>query len=295
MIRYGFVPVVLLAAVASIVSREEGQRLLTAHAVRLDYASCVLLSLILFIFFVERVWPARAASNGHLFSREAGGLRRDLVYLFFITQVSALLIRFASGWLEPALAAHGFGFGLLHGLWPHQAPFAVRVALAFFLVEFFSYWLHRAAHRFPLLWQFHSTHHMITQLNGIKALRTHPIDNVIFFVGRTAPLMLLGAGFDDVLTATTLGAVLGVLSHANVNVSERGLGLLVNLPGYHAVHHSPELAQSNANFGCHTIFWDRVFGTFQPSSPTPLEVGVHPVGVRSIWRELVWPFYRKVS
>ena len=293
--RVAFVPAVLTASVASIVFRDEGQRALTAHAVRLDYASCVLLTLILFIWLTERIWPADPASNGHLFSVEAGGLRRDLVYLFFITQFSALLIAAASGWLKPRLAAGGLGFDLPHRTWPMELPFALRVALAFFILEFFSYWLHRAAHRFPLLWQFHSTHHVITQLNGLKALRTHPVENCFFYLARTMPLMLLGAGVDEVITATTFGAVLGVLSHANVSVSERGLGLLVNLPGYHAVHHSPELALSNSNFGCHTIVWDRIFGTFHPSSPVPLAVGVHPVGTRSIWRELIWPFYRKVS
>ena len=293
-VRYGFVPVILCAAISSIVFRAEGQQWLTSQNVRVDYASCVLLSLIFFIWLSERIWPAQPASNGHLFSPEPGGLRRDLVFLFFITQFSALLIALVSNWLKPALAAFGLGFDTPR-LWPVAAPFLFKVALAFFVVEFFSYWLHRAAHRVPLLWQFHSTHHVITQLNGLKALRTHPVDNVLFYVVRTVPLMLVGAGVDEVLTATTFGAVLGVLSHANVSVSERGLGLLVNLPGYHAVHHSPDLAQSNSNFGCHTIVWDRVFGTFKPSSPVPLAVGVHPVGTRSIWRELMWPFYRKVS
>lgn len=280
-------PTVLLASLASIVFRTEGQQYLKAHGVVLDYASCVLLSLILFIFLVERIWPANPASNGHLFSVEPGGLRRDLVFLFFIAQLSALLIVFASKWMAPLITGQG--------LWPTSAPFALKVALAFFAIEFFSYWFHRAAHRIPLLWQFHSTHHVITQLNGLKALRTHPVDNVLFYLVRTAPLMLVGAGLDEVITATTFGAILGVLSHANVNVSERGLGLLVNLPGYHAVHHSVELAESNSNFGCHTIIWDRVFGTFRKTLEVPPTIGVHPVGTRSIWQELIAPFYKKVS
>ncbi len=294
MIKYAFVPVVVSSAIGSIVFREEGQRALAAWGVRIDYASCVLLSLIFFIWLIERLFPADAASNGHLFSPEPGGLRRDLVFLFFITQFSALSIALASKWLTPVLTGQGFGFDVVH-LWPREAPFGLKVALAFFVVEFFSYWFHRAAHRIPVLWQFHSTHHLITQLNGLKALRTHPVDNVLFYVVRTVPLMLVGAGVDEVVTATTFGAVLGVLAHANVKVSERGLGLVVNLPGYHAVHHSPELEQSNSNFGCHTIVWDRIFGTFKPSSPVKLAVGVHPVGTRSIWRELIAPFYRKVS
>lgn len=290
LVHHLLVPAVLVLCVTSWILRTEGQQLLTTHAVRLDYASCVLLSLIFSLFLLERLYPARAAWNGHLFSVEGGGLRRDLVYLFVITQFSALLINVAATRLKTL----GLGFDRPSAFWPGHAPFAVKVVLAFFLVELFSYWLHRAAHRFPLLWQFHSTHHVITQLSGLKALRTHPVENVAFYFARNVPLMLLGAGVEEVLAATTFGAILGILAHANLDVSERGLGLLVNLPGYHAVHHSAELAESNSNFGCHTIAWDRLFGTFRQAAFATLVVGVHPVGTRSIWRELAWPFYRRV-
>ena len=95
------------------------------------------------------------------------------------------------------------------------------------------------------------------------------------------------------LAATSFGAILGILAHANVEVSER-FGLVVNLPGYHAVHHSADLAESNSNFGCHTILWDRLFGTFRRAAVQPLVIGVAPVGTRTIWQELVAPFYRRV-
>lgn len=295
LIHHLFVPGVLALSIASWVFRAEGQQVLTEHVVRLDYASCVLLTLIACVWVTERLYPARADWNGHLFSVEPGGLRRDLVYLFFITQFSAVLIALASTRMKALLAGFSRGFDAPDALWPTQAPLGLKVLLAFFVVEFFSYWLHRAAHRFPLLWQFHSTHHVITQLNGLKALRTHPVENVLFALARTGPLMLLGAGFDEVLTATTLGGMLGILAHANLDVSDRGLGLVVNLPGYHAVHHSAELAESNSNFGCHTIVFDRLFGTFRRADRDSLVVGVHPVGTRSVWRELIWPFYRRVS
>jgi sterol desaturase/sphingolipid hydroxylase (fatty acid hydroxylase superfamily) len=288
LVHHLLVPTVLVLSVTSWALKAEGQQFLTDHAVRLDYASCVLLTLICGIFLIERLYPANPAWNGHLFSVERGGLRRDLVYLFVITQLSALLIAAA------ATRSRAIVDRLeLPAVWPTQAPFVLKVALAFLLVELASYWLHRAAHRFPVLWQFHSTHHVITQLSGLKALRTHPIENVGFYFVRNVPLLLLGAGFEEVLAATSFGAILGILAHANVDVSER-FGLLVNLPGYHAVHHSAELAESNSNFGCHTILWDRLFGTFRRAAVAPLVIGVHPVGTRTVWEELVSPFYRRV-
>lgn len=288
-----FVPVVLSAAVLTFVFRAEAQAELTARGVRLDFASCVLLSLITIIWLAEQIFPARREWNVGLLAPEPG-LGRDLLYLFFITQFSTVLITLTSNVLKPRLAEHGFGFDTPR-FWPTAAPFAAKVLLAFFAVEFFSYWLHRAAHRFPLLWQFHSTHHVITHVTGLKALHTHPVENVFFYVVRHLPLMLVGAGADEVITATTFGGMLGLLAHANISVSTRGLGLLVNFPSYHAVHHSAVIAESNSNFGCHTVLFDRLFGTFREAPVEPLTVGVAPVGPRSLWRSLIWPFYRRVS
>ena len=287
-VHHLLVPGVLVLSVASWIFRAEGQQFLTDHTVRLDATSCVLLSLICGLFLIERLYPANEAWNGHLFSVEPGGLRRDLVYLFFITQFSAVLISAAATRAKAAVASLD-----LPALWPGDAPFGVKVSLAFLLVELGSYWLHRAAHHVPLLWQFHSTHHVITQLSGLKALRTHPVENVGFYFVRNVPLLLLGAGAEEVIAATSFGAILGILAHTNVDVSER-FGLLVNLPRYHAVHHSVDLAESRSNFGCHTVLWDRVFGTFRRVAQAPLVIGVTPVGTRTFWEELISPFYRRV-
>ncbi|MFT3710949.1 MAG: sterol desaturase family protein [Archangium sp.] len=288
-----FVPLLLTAAITAWALREEGQAQLTARGVRLDFASCVLLSLIALIWLAEQRFPARREWNVGLLSTQPG-LGRDLLYLFFITQFSALFITLTSTPVKARLAEAGFGFDVPH-LWPTTAPFAARVLLAFFIVEFFSYWLHRAAHRVPLLWQFHSTHHVITRVTGLKALHTHPVENVFFYLVRHLPLLLIGAGADEVLSATTFGGMLGILAHANIEVSTRGLGWVVNFPSYHAVHHSAVLAESNSNYGCHTVLFDRLFGTFREAPVEPLTVGVAPVGARSLWQSLIWPFYRRVS
>lgn len=291
--RHLFIPVLLAAALTSLVFREELDVRLQLLGVRLDGASCVLLTLIWVVWLAEQLVPARADWNAKFFSKEPG-LGRDLLYLLVVTQFSALFITLLMNPVKDTLKGVGFGFDVVH-LWPSGAPFAAKVALAFFFVEFASYWLHRAAHRVPLLWQFHSTHHVITQVTGLKALRTHPVENAVFAVVRHLPLLLLGAGVSEVVAATTLGGMLGILAHANVDVATGPLGLVVNYPSYHAVHHSCVVEESNSNYGCHTVLFDRVFGTFRAGVSHPLTVGVDPVGPRSLWRELFWPFYRRVS
>ncbi len=235
-------------------------------------------------------WNARPLTDG---LEGAQRLWRDAVYLFGVTQLTAWLVDLVDPWLK--IAAASSGLEPLRALWPADWPFALRFGLAFLLVEFFSYWVHRAAHRTRLLWQFHSTHHVATELNGLKAVRTHPVDNLAFFIGRTLPLLAVGAGREELLAAASLGGVLGILAHANLDLSDAGWGLLVNYPQTHAVHHSANLVESNSNFGCHTVLWDRLFGTFRRRPQEPLTIGVDPVGPRTLWQELMWPFYRRVS
>ena len=64
-------------------------------------------------------------------------------------------------------------------------------------------------------------------------------------------------------------AALGCL-RLNSNV----IGWLFTTNAWHIRHHSADLAESNTNYGCAAIVWDRVFGTFGDSAV--VEAGVGP-------------------
>lgn len=286
-------------AVLSWCDHAEGVAWLAREALPIDFATAGLLTAVLLIWAAEWAYPSNAAWG---YSLSQGGRRamlgwaellRDLFYLLIVAQVSALLLRLLAAAVEPRLRSAGFGFGLVHGLWPSGMPFAVGVAVAFFVTELFSYWMHRAAHRVPLLWRFHGTHHVISGLTTLKAVRTHPLDNAFFYFARNIPLLLLGVGVEQVVAVVYFGALLSLLAHANVAVAEGPLGLVVNYPRYHEVHHSADFAEANSNFGCHSILWDRVFGTFRGAVARPLVLGVEPVGPRTIGHELVGVFWRQ--
>jgi sterol desaturase/sphingolipid hydroxylase (fatty acid hydroxylase superfamily) len=294
--RHLFFPLMIGLSIASWAFRDEGGAILLRARVPLDYATAVLLVSIAILWFAETLQPRDPEWNYRLFSgpiaRAALGwnrLARDLLYLFVIAAVGTLALKQVATWLEAAGKPQGFAYGAAR-LWPAAAPFALRAALAFFAIEFASYWFHRLAHRVTFFWRFHQTHHVVTELTALKAVRTHPIDNVFFSIARSVPLLLLGAGAAEVTAALYLGATLGLLAHANVEVSEGPLGLVVNYPRYHEVHHSSDLTESNSNFGCHTVLFDRLFGTFRERTAMVKAVlGAHPVGGRSVWQELVAP------
>jgi sterol desaturase/sphingolipid hydroxylase (fatty acid hydroxylase superfamily) len=290
--RHLFVPALLAAAVWSWSDRARAESWLRDARWGIDFTTAALLLSIALIWIAEQLFPARPDWNYNVAREPVRGLHRVARDLFYLTIV-ALVNGIVAGFLAAHSARWLSGLGS-PALWPSTLPLAARVLLAFLIVELFSYWYHRAAHRFRLLWGFHSTHHALTEVTGIKALRTHPLDNALFYLPRTLPVALLGAGSEELLAATYFGCVLGVLSHANLDVSSRWLGWFINFPGYHFVHHSSSLEESNCNFGCHTVVWDRVFGTFRAAG-SDAPVGIAPVRVRTLWQELIWPLYRSVE
>ncbi len=276
MFRHLFVPALLVAVTVA-----WWQRAALQAATHVDPSLLVFIVTLIIIFIAEQVFPARREWN---YGVGADGVRatqrfaRDFIYVMVVTLLTVFAIRFIATPIEAL--TRGFA------LWPTSAPAPLRIALAFFAMELGNYGFHRLAHRVPLLWRFHATHHVITELTGVKALRTHPIDNVFFHLVRTVPLLLLGAPAGDLIAATYFGAVLGILSHANLELAHAPLGWLINFPRFHAVHHAEDTTRAQKNFGCHTVLWDRVFGTFDDGAEAPVTLGVKTGRPRSLWREL---------
>ncbi|MGV3624451.1 MAG: sterol desaturase family protein [Archangium sp.] len=276
MFRHLFVPTLLVFATVGWWQRD------AIHtATHLDASLVIFTGTMLIIFVAEQFFPARSEWN---YGFTTNGVRamqrfsRDFVYVMFVTVLSVLAIHFVAAPIE--------ALTLNVSLWPTSAPAPLRIALAFLVMEVGNYGFHRLAHRVPILWRFHATHHVITELTGVKSLRTHPIDNVLFHLVRTVPLLMLGASADDLAAATYFGAVLGILSHANLELAHAPLGWFINFPRFHAVHHAEDATRAQKNFGCHTVVFDRLFGTFDDGADQPQTLGVTTKEPRSLWREL---------
>jgi sterol desaturase/sphingolipid hydroxylase (fatty acid hydroxylase superfamily) len=103
---------------------------------------------------------------------------------------------FAAGTLAvapPALAIarwnEGGGIGLLH-LAP--MPQALRMGLGFLLLDLTFYWWHWANRRVPLLWRFHSAHHIDPDLDATTSFRFHPGEVLYSAPFRMAQVAVLG-------------------------------------------------------------------------------------------------------
>ncbi len=138
----------------------------------------------------------------------------------------------------------------------------VAALLAIFAIEFIAYWLHRGQHRFMFFWRIHATHHHITKMSVARAERTHPLEFLGLNLGSAVALAFLGASAEVVGVVVVFRLTTAHFCHANLPLVSGVFGWLFNTPEWHQLHHSCNYDESNTNYGCTVILWDRIFGTF---------------------------------
>jgi sterol desaturase/sphingolipid hydroxylase (fatty acid hydroxylase superfamily) len=138
----------------------------------------------------------------------------------------------------------------------------VAAFIAIFAAEFIGYWAHRVQHRFMFLWRIHATHHHITKMSVARAEHTHPLEFLGLNLGSAVALAFLGASADVIAVVVVFRLNTAHLCHSNLPLASGVFGWLFNTPEWHQLHHSCNYKESNTNFGCTVILWDRVFGTF---------------------------------
>ena len=78
----------------------------------------------------------------------------------------------------------------------------------------------------------------------------------------------------DVMGAKTSAVIEGsFFGHTNLDLNTRGIGWVFTTNRYHVHHHSRVLEESNTNYGCAVILWDRIFGTFADAPTRDTGIG----------------------
>jgi sterol desaturase/sphingolipid hydroxylase (fatty acid hydroxylase superfamily) len=149
-------------------------------------------------------------------------------------------------------------------LWPRDMPLLLQVILVFCGAELIYYWVHRTVHHSSLLWRItgHGCHHSFHNMHAINFLTAHPLELLMLVL----PTALLGGLFglpeSLILGSLTIGAVNGGMAHANLFLNPRSTLGIMTSSSHHQRHHSQQLQESNSNFSCNLILFDRLFGTF---------------------------------
>ena len=186
-----------------------------------------------------------------------------LPYLLAITLVIAL---------AGALKAGGRTVDIF---WPHNLPVVAQVAIMLLAADFMRYWLHRAFHRYPLMWRLHAVHHSPPQLYTINVGRFHPIEKSVQYAADTLPFAVLAVSQEALAAYFVFYALNGFFQHSNCRVYLGPLNYLVAGPELHRWHHSRRAREMNSNFGNNLIVWDTLFRTrFLPNDRDVETIGL---------------------
>lgn len=153
---------------------------------------------------------------------------------------------------------------------------------AFMFGDLVYYWVHRAEHRYRVLWSSHLVHHSSTEFTFTTAVR-NPWTEILYkpLTGLWAPLL----GVHPIMAATlgTLGLMIGLLQHTSL-VGRLGLlDRLVMTPRNHRLHHASDAEYLDTNFGGTLLIWDRIFGTYVDEGIAPTFGITKPLSGRDPW------------
>jgi sterol desaturase/sphingolipid hydroxylase (fatty acid hydroxylase superfamily) len=208
---------------------------------------------------LERIYTYRYAVSQR--SVQARDVISNVVNLYVTGAVTGMIVL-------PVLAffpEHFLGRKLVLASPAQLGPVWLQVLVIVFSVSFFRYWMHRLQHSVPFLWELHSYHHRVTDIQASNTYVSHPIDfalrNVVIF-------LLLGViGFNPfaLLIAVPATNISGTFSHCGGDVKGGLLNYLFVTPEVHRWHHSAKVPEGygySCNYGVEFSFWDMIFGTF---------------------------------
>lgn len=164
-----------------------------------------------------------------------------------------------------------------------------------FTEDFMYYWLHRIDHYCRFFWAVHVTHHSSEEFNftvGFRSSVFQPLYRFIYFI----PLTLVGFRAIDIMFIYSATQIFGILAHTQTVGRLGWLEYIFVTPSHHRVHHGSNVRYLDKNMGMLFIFWDKLFGTFQPEEDSdPVKYGLtenintyHPIKmVFHEWKNII--------
>ena len=208
---------------------------------------------------LERIYTYKYAVSQR--SIQARDVISNVVNLYVTGAVTGMIVL-------PVLAffpEHFLGRKLILTSPEQLGPVWLQVLAIMLSVSLFRYWMHRLQHSVPFLWELHSYHHRVTDIQASNTYVSHPID---FALRNSVIFLLLGViGFSPfaLLIAVPATNISGTFSHCGGDVKGGLLNYLFVTPEVHRWHHSAQVPEGygySCNYGVEFSFWDIIFGTF---------------------------------
>jgi sterol desaturase/sphingolipid hydroxylase (fatty acid hydroxylase superfamily) len=251
----------------------------------LDYFLLELLILGCLFIPMERLWALREQK---IFRT---GWQTDLKH-FFASHAGVQIISFLT--IIPVQVAFA---------WVVKLPFQKYVAaqpvwLQFFeillVADLFSYWLHRAFHQIPWMWNFHAIHHSSLQMDWLAGSRAHIVDTLLNRLLAFLPIFILGFSPSALYAYLVFVSFHAVYIHANVNHRWPYLRWIFATPEFHHWHHTSDEEGIDKNFAVFLSFIDVIFRTAHMPSHWPKRYGTTKFQPpESYLGQLAYPFRRR--
>jgi sterol desaturase/sphingolipid hydroxylase (fatty acid hydroxylase superfamily) len=243
---------------------------------------------VLFTGFVllplERIWPHRKDQT--VFRPE---WNEDMFY-YLVSSLFVQVLTYVT--LAPSnFVSQHADLAQIKG-WIASQPFLLQLVLIMLFSDFVQYWVHRAFHVVPFLWQFHAVHHSAKSMDWIAGARMHILE--IFVLRSLTALPMLTLGFDPgaVQAYVLIVYFQSALVHANVGWNLTRIERFLVTPRHHHWHHGIEKEAIDVNFAIHFPLYDWLFGTYHmPEGRWPEGYGIagHPVP-QGYMAQLMHPF-----
>ncbi|MGB3007349.1 MAG: sterol desaturase family protein [Chitinophagaceae bacterium] len=135
--------------------------------------------------------------------------------------------------------------------------------IAFIIIDFNGYWVHRWSHHINLFWNLHVIHHSSEEYNLACALRQSISSFFNLFTILLLPAAVLGIPEQVIATIAPLQLFAQFWYHTR-HINKMGfLEKIIVTPSHHRVHHAVNPEYMDKNLSQIFIIWDKLFGTFQ--------------------------------
>jgi len=139
--------------------------------------------------------------------------------------------------------------------------------IAFIVLDFSGYWVHRIDHKVNFFWNSHIIHHSSEEFNLACALRQSISVFVQLFTFLLIPAALLGVPAHVIAIVAPIHLFAQFWYHTR-HIKKMGfLEQIIVTPSHHRVHHAINPEYIDKNLSQIFIFWDKLFGTFQEELP----------------------------
>ncbi|MGJ7032177.1 sterol desaturase family protein [Niabella hirudinis] len=162
-----------------------------------------------------------------------------------------------------SIVIYSYSWMVNHFALMHVEATWVTYAIAFIVLDFSGYCIHRIQHEYNFFWNGHLIHHSSEEFNLACALRQSISGFANIFVIFLLPAALLGVPPNVIAVVAPLHLFAQFWYHTAF-INKMGIfEKIIVTPSLHRVHHAINPEYLDKNYSQIFIFWDRLFGTYQ--------------------------------